>query len=120
MKTIFVYVHLFFSNLLGAIKSSEWMYIGASKLKNHINPENEPRQVNPKLKATLGAAKWVTSHTVKASGYLVSKAGAATVALGQFLAPHIKNHSSQILITRIQRSRHDQTTVSRDGTQTRL
>ena len=92
MKTIFVYVHLFFSNLLGAIKSSEWMYIGASKLKNHINPENEPRQVNPKLKATLGAAKWVTSHTVKASGYLVSKAGAATVALGQFLAPHIKNH----------------------------
>ena len=87
-----MYVHLFFSNLLGAIKSSEWMYIGASKLKNHINPENEPRQVNPKLKATLGAAKWVTSHTVKASGYLVSKAGAATVALGQFLAPHIKNH----------------------------
>ena len=50
----------------GAIKSSEWMYLGAEKLKNRINPENEPRQVNPKLKTTLGAARWVTSNTVKA------------------------------------------------------
>ena len=88
----------------GAIKSSEWMYLGAEKLKDKINPESNPREVDPRLKASLGAARWVTSHTVKASGYLVSKAGSATCALGRFLAPHIKNHSTKALSHIIEQS----------------
>ena len=88
----------------GAIKSSEWMYLGAEKLKNRINPEAEPRTINPKLKTTLGAARWMTCKTVQASGYLVSKAGTATVALGRFLAPHIKHHSAKALSHVIEQS----------------
>ena len=88
----------------GAIKSSEWMYLGAEKLKDKINPESNPREVDPRLKASLGAARWMTSHTVKASGYLVSKAGSATCALGRFLAPHIKNHSAKALSHIIEQS----------------
>ena len=54
-------------------------------MKDRINPELENRQVDPRLKQGLSAARWVSSHTVKASGYLVSKAGDASLALGRFL-----------------------------------
>ena len=54
-------------------------------MKDRINPELEHRQVDPRLKQGLSAARWVSSHTVKASGYLVSKAGDASLALGRFL-----------------------------------
>ena len=64
---------------------------GAEKVKDRINPELEHRQVDPRLKQGLSAARWVSSHTVKASGYLVSKAGDASLALGRFLG---KLHNS--------------------------
>ncbi len=41
----------------GAIKSSEWMYIGAEKLKDRIVPESTARQVDPRLKTGLGKTK---------------------------------------------------------------
>lgn len=88
----------------GAIKSSEWMYIGAEKLKDKINPENQPKEVDPRLKKSLGAARWISGYTVKASGFLVSKAGAASVALGRFLAPHVKNQSAKALSYIIEQS----------------
>ena len=62
-----------------------FLFLGAEKLKDRINPESEPRQIDPRLKQGLSAARWVSSHTVKASGYLVSKAGSASLALGRFL-----------------------------------
>ena len=80
------------------------MYIGAEKLKDKIVPENEPRHLDPKLKASLNAARWVSNNTVKASGYLVSKAGTASVALGRFLAPHLKYHSAKALSHIIEQS----------------
>jgi spartin len=83
--------------LIGAVKSSEWMYLGADKLKKSIVPQGIPTPVDPRLQTSLEAAQWVTSKTVKASGYLVSKAGTATVALGRFLAPHIKKQSTKAL-----------------------
>jgi len=88
----------------GAVKSSEWMYIGAEKLKDRINPESEARQVDPRLKKGLSAARWVSSHTVSASGYLVSKAGNASLALGRFLAPHIRHHGAKALSHIIEQS----------------
>jgi len=88
----------------GAIKSSEWMYLGAEKVKDRINPELEDRQVDPRLKQSLSAARWVSSHTVKASGYLVSKAGDASLALGRFLAPHIRHHGAKALSHIIEQS----------------
>ena len=88
----------------GAVKSSEWMYLGAEKLKDRIHPESCPRQVDPKLKASLGAVRWISSHTVRASGFLVSKAATASVALGRFLAPHLKNQSTKALSHIIEQS----------------
>ena len=73
------------------------IFSGAEKLKDRINPESEPRQIDPRLKQGLSAARWVSSHTVKASGYLVTKAGVASVALGRFLAPHIRHHGAKAL-----------------------
>ncbi len=73
------------------------MQSGAEKLKEKIIPDGELKPVDPKLQKGLEAASWVSSKAAKASGFLVSKAGTATVAMGRFLAPHIKKHSTLAL-----------------------
>ena len=50
-----------------------------------------------KVKKGLEAAQWVSDKAVKGSGYLVSKAGVATVALGRFLAPHIQRGGTKMI-----------------------
>jgi len=78
----------------GLVKAStkgvELMKQGTVKLKENMAPTDEDRQVDPKLKASLEAASWTAEKAVKVSGYLVSKAGTATLALGRLLAPHIQ------------------------------
>ncbi len=81
----------------GAMKSGVLLHYGAEKFKEKVLPNDEAKPVDPKLKASLEAASWVTSKAAKASGFLVSKAGTATVALGRFLAPHVKKHSTLAL-----------------------
>jgi len=78
-------------------KGAELMKIGTIKLKENVAPTLEDREVDPKLKASLEAASWTADKAVKVSGYLVSKAGTATVALGRFLAPHIQRGSVKAL-----------------------
>ena len=86
------------------VQSFFFLISGAEKLKDRINPESEPRQIDPRLKQGLSAARWVSSHTVKASGYLVTKAGIASVALGRFLAPHLRHHGAKALSHIIEQS----------------
>ena len=80
------------------------MFPGADKIKDKIIPESMPKEVDPRLKKGLIAARWVSSNTVKASGYLVSKAGSASVAVGRFLAPHIRHHGTKALSHIIEQS----------------
>ena len=70
-------------------------------MKDRINPELEHRQVDPRLKQGLSAARWVSSHTVKASGYLVSKAGDASLALGRFLGNFHQFYSLNVILLRL-------------------
>ena len=81
----------------GSTKSAELMRAGTVKIKEKILPDIESKPVDPKIRKGLEAAQWVSDKTVKGSGWLVSKAGVATVALGRFLAPHIQKGGTKML-----------------------
>ena len=78
-------------------KGGELMKSGTIKLKERILPDTESKPVDPKVKKGLEAAQWVSDKAVRGSGYLVSKAGVATVALGRFLAPHIQRGGTKMI-----------------------
>ena len=81
----------------GSTKGAELMRAGTVKLKEKIIPDSESKPVDPKIRKGLEAAQWVSDKTVRGSGWLVSKAGVATVALGRFLAPHIQSGGTKML-----------------------
>ena len=78
-------------------KGGELMRAGTVKLKEKILPDSESKPVDPRVRKGLEAAQWVSDKTVRGSGWLVSKAGVATVALGRFLAPHIHNGGTKMI-----------------------
>lgn len=78
-------------------KGGELMRAGTVKLKEKILPDSESRPVDPRVRKGLEAAQWVSDKTVRGSGWLVSKAGVATVALGRFLAPHIHKGGTKMI-----------------------
>jgi len=80
----------------GAVKTSEYMFQGADYAKQYITPES-PRPVDPSLKQGLEAARWVSSGAVRVSGWMVSKVGSATMALGRLMAPHLQRGANRAL-----------------------
>ncbi|XP_073722852.1 spartin-like isoform X2 [Misgurnus anguillicaudatus] len=70
---------------------------GASKLREHITPEDKPIYVSPTVTKSLSVAKQATEGTVKVSQFLVD--GLCTVAghVGQELAPHVKKQGEKLI-----------------------
>ena len=87
----------------GAVKTSEYLFHGSEYAKQHIVPEGA-RIVDPKVQAGLETAKWVSTGACRVSGWLVSRVGSATAALGRVLAPHLErsNTSSDTLLIPVQ------------------
>lgn len=80
----------------GAVKTSEYLFLGSEYAKEHIVPEGA-RMVDPKVQAGLEAAKWATTGACRVSGWMVSKVGSATAALGRVLAPHLERGATRAL-----------------------
>ena len=80
----------------GAVKTSEYLYYGSEYAKQYMAPEGS-RPVDPKVQAGLETAKWVSTGACKVSGWLVSKVGSATAALGRVLAPHLEQGATRAL-----------------------
>lgn len=59
-------------------------------------PENAP-PVSNKVANGIEIAKTATGVAVGITGYVASKVGSATMALGQFLAPHVHAQGSKLL-----------------------
>lgn len=57
----------------------------------------EDRPVPPKVTGGIEIAKTATSAAVGITGFVASKVGNATMALGKFLAPHIHAQGSKVL-----------------------
>jgi len=81
----------------GAVKTSEYLFHGSEYAKQHIVPDSASKGVDPKVQAGLETAKWVSTGACRVSGWLVSKVGSATAALGRVLAPHLEQGATRAL-----------------------
>ncbi|XP_026232283.1 spartin b isoform X2 [Anabas testudineus] len=85
----------------GLVKGAEFtgkaIHKGASKLREHITPEDKPAYVSPTVTKGLHVAKQATGGAVKVSQFLVD--GVCTVAgcVGRELAPHVKKHGGKLI-----------------------
>ncbi|KAM7412786.1 hypothetical protein PAMA_020254 [Pampus argenteus] len=85
----------------GLVKGAEFtgkaIHKGASKLREHITPEDKPTNVSPTVTKGLHVAKQATGGAVKVSQFLVD--GVCTVAgcVGRELAPHVRKHGGKLI-----------------------
>ncbi|XP_067085150.1 spartin a isoform X1 [Osmerus mordax] len=81
----------------GAEATGKAIHKGASKLREHITPENTPAEVNPRVTRGLHVAKQATGGAVRVSQFLVN--GVCTVAgcVGDKLAPYVKKHGAKLI-----------------------
>ena len=83
--------------VVGAVKTSEYLWHGSEYAKRFISPDGTSRPVDPKVQAGLEAAKWVSTGACRVSGWLVSRVGCATAALGRAVAPHLERGATRAL-----------------------
>ncbi|XP_009288540.1 PREDICTED: spartin [Aptenodytes forsteri] len=94
----------------GLIKGAEYtgkaIHKGASKLREHIQPEEKPLEVNPTVAKGLHVAKQATGGAVKVSQFLDRNGlvfrgawggGGFFCCVGKELAPHVKKHGSKLV-----------------------
>ncbi|XP_051881723.1 spartin a isoform X2 [Pristis pectinata] len=85
----------------GLVKGAEFtgkaIQKGATKLREHIQPEDKPATVSPTVQKGLSVARQATGGAVKVSQFLVD--GLCTVAstVGKGLAPHVRKHGSKLI-----------------------
>ncbi|XP_035756382.1 spartin isoform X1 [Egretta garzetta] len=85
----------------GLVKGAEYtgkaIHKGASKLREHIQPEEKPLEVNPTVAKGLHVAKQATGGAVKVSQFLVEGVCSIASCVGKELAPHVKKHGSKLV-----------------------
>uniref|UniRef100_A0A8C5LPY3 Spartin n=1 Tax=Leptobrachium leishanense TaxID=445787 RepID=A0A8C5LPY3_9ANUR len=85
----------------GFVKGAEFtekaIHKGASKLREHIQPDEQPLEVNPTVAKGLQVAKQATGGAVKVSQFLVDGVCAIASCVGKELAPHVKKHGSKLI-----------------------
>ncbi|XP_030633472.1 spartin b isoform X2 [Chanos chanos] len=85
----------------GLVKGAEYtgkaIHKGASKLREHITPEDKPAQVSPTVSKGLQVAKQATGGAVKVSQFLVDGVCAVASHVGRELAPHVKKHGGKLI-----------------------
>ncbi|KAG9348443.1 hypothetical protein JZ751_002178 [Albula glossodonta] len=85
----------------GLVKGAEYtgkaIHKGASKLREHITPEDKPATVSPAVTKGLHVAKQATGGAVKVSQFLVDGVCAVAGCVGRELAPHVKKHGGKLI-----------------------
>ncbi|CAM5073389.1 unnamed protein product [Natator depressus] len=85
----------------GLVKGAEYtgkaIHKGASKLREHIQPEEKPLEVNPTVAKGFHVAKQATGGAVKVSRFLVEGVCSVASSIGKELAPHVKKHGSKLV-----------------------
>merc|ERR1719481_830269 len=91
----------------GAVKGSELIFRGTDYVKQYITPEQQAREVDPKIKQGLEMAAWVSKGACRVSGWMVGKVGQATMALGRMAAPHLESGANRALTNMTNQSSHE-------------
>uniref|UniRef100_UPI00398EDCFA spartin a isoform X2 n=1 Tax=Pristiophorus japonicus TaxID=55135 RepID=UPI00398EDCFA len=81
----------------GAAFTGKAIQKGASKLRDHIQPEDKPATISPTVQKGLSAARLATGGAVKVSQFLVDGLCAVASTVGKELAPHVKKHGSKLI-----------------------
>ncbi|KAL6473210.1 hypothetical protein MHYP_G00193980 [Metynnis hypsauchen] len=81
----------------GADFTGKAIHKGASKLREHITPEETPAEVSPRVTRGLHVAKQATGGAVKVSNFLVDGLSSVVELVGKELAPHVKKHGSKLI-----------------------
>ncbi|XP_034404771.1 spartin b [Cyclopterus lumpus] len=85
----------------GLVKGAEYtgkaIHKGASKLREHITPEDKPTHVSPTVTKGLHVAKQATGGAVKVSQFLVDGVCMVAGCVGRELAPHVKKHGGKLI-----------------------
>ncbi|XP_035627467.1 spartin a isoform X2 [Oncorhynchus keta] len=81
----------------GAEATGKAIQKGASKLREHITPENVPAEVSPGVTKGLHHAKQATGGAVRVSQFLVDGVCTVVGCVGEKLAPHVKKHGSKLI-----------------------
>ncbi|XP_036450926.1 spartin a isoform X2 [Colossoma macropomum] len=81
----------------GAEVTGKAIHKGASKLREHITPEETPAEVSPRVTRGLHVAKQATGGAVKVSNFLVDGLSSVVELVGKELAPHVKKHGSKLI-----------------------
>ncbi|CAI9591863.1 unnamed protein product [Staurois parvus] len=81
----------------GAELTEKVIHKGATKLREHIQPEDRPLEVNPTVAKGLHVAKQATGGAVKVSQFLVDGVCAIASCVGRELGPHVKKHGSKLI-----------------------
>ncbi|XP_072260204.1 spartin-like isoform X2 [Pyxicephalus adspersus] len=81
----------------GAELTGKAIHKGATKIREHIQPEDRPLEVNPTVAKGLHVAKQATGGAVKVSQFLVDGVCAIASCVGRELGPHVKKHGSKLI-----------------------
>ncbi|XP_027016340.2 spartin b isoform X1 [Tachysurus fulvidraco] len=81
----------------GAEYTGKAIQKGASKLREHITPDDTPTQVSPTVSKSLHVAKQATGGAVKVSQFLVDGLCSIAGHVGRELAPHVKKHGAKLI-----------------------
>ncbi|XP_066506985.1 spartin a [Hoplias malabaricus] len=81
----------------GAEATGKAIHKGATKLREHITPEETPAEVSPRVTRGLHVAKQATGGAAKVSQFLVDGLSTVVDRVGKELAPHVKKHGSKLI-----------------------
>ncbi|XP_077421355.1 spartin b isoform X1 [Vanacampus margaritifer] len=81
----------------GAELTGKAIHKGASKLREHMTPEDKPAHVSPTVTKGLHVAKQATGGAVKVSQFLVDGVCVVAGCVGRELAPHVKKHGGKLI-----------------------
>ncbi|NWI17207.1 SPART protein, partial [Crypturellus soui] len=99
----------------GLMKGAEYtgkaIHKGASKLREHIQPEEKPLEVNPAVAKGLHVAKQATGGAVKVSQFLVEGVCSIASCVGKELAPHVKKHGSKLVPESLKKDKDGKSTL---------
>nr|XP_033805358.1 spartin isoform X2 [Geotrypetes seraphini]XP_033805359.1 spartin isoform X2 [Geotrypetes seraphini]XP_033805360.1 spartin isoform X2 [Geotrypetes seraphini]XP_033805361.1 spartin isoform X2 [Geotrypetes seraphini]XP_033805362.1 spartin isoform X2 [Geotrypetes seraphini] len=99
----------------GLVKGAEYtgkaIQKGASKLREHIHPEEKPLEVSPVVTKGLHVAKQATGGAVKVSQFLVDGVCSIASYVGRELAPHVKKHGSKLIPEAIKKDKDGKSTL---------
>ncbi|KAL8185295.1 UNVERIFIED_CONTAM: hypothetical protein K2H54_045351 [Gekko kuhli] len=95
----------------GAEYTGKAIHAGASKLREHIQPEQKAVQVNPAIAKGLQVAKHATGGAVKVSQFLVESLCSIASCVEKGLAPHVKKHGSKLVPDALKKDKDGKSTL---------